>query len=114
MLETSLNIHVSRCGNRGAENYLRCVHKDLCQACQDRDAELVDDEWTVLMDGYVYPETIKGRSPELIDELMECHCKSCKNYSPNEGVCSLSPLTQSFPIRDLMENETIHCPEGAW
>jgi hypothetical protein len=114
MLESVLNIHVSRCCNRGVRNYLGPAHKDLCKTCPGLEPVSVEDE--MMMESlaeYVYPE-IGGRPPELIDELMETHCKKCKSYSPRTGSCALASPEQGFVIRDLMENETLHCAKGEW
>ena len=112
MLETTLNIHVSRCRNREAQNFCGPVHKDLCQGCDGLTEDPIDGMVDSLAD-YVYPEK-GGRSPELIDALMEDHCKKCESYSAQSGCCALESPTRWFTIRDVMENETLHCVKGEW
>lgn len=116
-LETSLNIHPSRCRNRASEHYLGPIHKGRCQDCEHRTTVIINAKAEAEMAKYIFPETLsKGRPPELIDELFETHCKKCKSYNPRDGLCVLNTNNNQrwFMVRDLMENETLHCEKGAW
>ncbi len=111
-LDQTRNTHHSRCLNSAAKNYCGPIHKELCQACPALVPEKVGEATVSLADD-IFPETSE-RSPEMIDNLMETHCKKCKSYFPRTGQCTLRSPTRWFIIRDLMENPALHCAKGAW
>ena len=113
MLESELNVHVSVCYNKKSEFFANPVHMDRCKGCPDRIPVPEDDLLAKSLADSVYVDMVE-RSPELVGELMDTHCKQCKHYREGSGMCANISCQHHIPIRDLMKNPKTHCVKGAW
>ena len=112
MLETGLNIHVSRCENKGCESFLSPVHRELCESCQHRLPTKDRDEVIESMAEDIHIEG--GRQDAEAQHFFETHCKKCEQYDAVEGYCLKIKCDFAAPIRDLMVNPGTHCPLELW
>jgi hypothetical protein len=113
MLASNLNVHVTVCQKRGGEYFCNMIHKDICEACEDRVPVPDPEKVMESLSDSVYAE-IENRPVEEVDEIMEKHCKQCESYQPRAGVCSHTKCQYAVPIRDMLENPNTRCVKGAW
>ena len=113
MLETRLNIRISRCVNRQCKIYLNPVHKEVCESCPSRVPIEGKDEITESIADTVYVE-LDGRQDEGVEHILSNHCKKCEHYDKKDGLCAMLTCEYPLPMRDLMRNLSIHCPLELW
>ena len=114
MFAVNLDVHISRCEQPKSARYLGPIHTDLCKECPHRlPVEDSDELASSLMDD-VFSIEPDGRADELIDQLVEIHCKECPNYDATDRMCKKLRCDNAIQIKTLMKNPSVSCPMGRW
>jgi hypothetical protein len=109
MLETELNIHVSRCVCSESKFYFDLVYKERCENCAHL-IPVVDDKVFESLKDDVYIELVERTDKEIADYFNTC--KKCDHYV--EGICTAMKCKCPVPVQDLMRNPDTHCELGLW
>jgi len=76
MLETRLNVHLSRCENPDSENCFTPVNEEVCSSCPNRNPVEDSDELAESM-AEVYSVEVNERSAEILANLDAHYCAEC-------------------------------------
>jgi len=116
ILETRLNLHLSRCVNSQCPRFAESIDGDVCKMCPYRVLPDKTDEKQIesLKEDIFDPIKKKQRTSELCQHLFDTYCKKCIKCDQKTRVCEISQCEFIFPIDVLMENSEIHCPLGLW
>lgn len=114
ILETRLNIHVSRCENRACKYYLNPVSEEICNSCSQKVSIEGEDELANSMADDVYNVKLDERSDQTVVHIFNNHCEKCSHYSKKDGMCIQLTCEYAIPIKSLMRNPSIHCPLRLW
>lgn len=114
VLETRLNIHLSRCEHSDCKYYLNPVGEDICNACPQKMAIEGEDDLANSMKDDVFAVELDERLAEVIVQLFEKHCESCIHYSKQDSMCGKLRCDYAIPIKTLMRNPNIKCPLELW
>lgn len=77
MLETRLNIHLSRCENPESQNCFTPATEEVCNSCADRIAVEGSDELANSMAAEVYDVEVSEHSAEILANLDAHYCAEC-------------------------------------
>ena len=117
LLETRLNLHLSRCINEQCERFVEPISKEICNICPHRTSPNEEDEkWFESMRENIYDISIeeKQRSLETCQYLFDTYCRKCKERNQKTGMCETNQCVFVIPIDELMKNSEIHCPLRLW
>lgn len=114
VLDTVLNIHISRCENKKCPEFLSLVDEDICNQCQNRMPIQGRDKLAESMETEVYGVSLDERDEEIVIQLFNTHCRKCPRFDEKERLCLDLKCDHIVPIRSLMKNSNIHCPLGLW
>ncbi len=76
MLETRLNIHVSRCENKVCKNYLGPVNEEICNSCAQQNSIGDKDEVANSM-AEVFNVELNEQSDQILAHLFDNYCAEC-------------------------------------
>lgn len=76
MLETRLNVHISRCENNACQHYLGPVNEKICIECSQRQPIGDEDELAGSM-AEVYNVEVNKDSDQILANLVDNYCADC-------------------------------------
>ena len=82
MLETTLNVHISRCENHECRHHLGPVNEEICITCTRRNPIGDEDEVANSMADEVYNVEVNKQSEKILAHLFDKHCADCP---PEQG-----------------------------
>jgi hypothetical protein len=114
MFAENLNVHISRCEQPKSARYLGSINTDLCKECPHRIPVEGEDKLAASLMDDVFCIEPDGRSDEVINQLVETHCKECSSYDTTDHMCKKQCCDNAIQIKTLMKNPTISCPMEKW
>jgi hypothetical protein len=114
MLETRLNIRVSRCENSTCRYHLNPISEEICLACNQRRLIEGQDKLAESLMDDIYGVELDERSDQEVVNLFKGHCIECPQYNKKDGMCIALQCKHCIPVENLIRNPNIHCPLGVW
>lgn len=76
MLETRLNVHISRCENKACKNYLTPVNEKICNSCMEQNP-IGDEDEVVNSMTEVFDVKLNEQSDHILAHLFDNYCAEC-------------------------------------
>jgi len=117
ILETRLNLHLSRCINSQCTRFAEPINGNVCKMCPHRVLpDKVDEKQIESVQKDIFNPSIKKkqRTQESCQHLFDTYCKKCVKCDQKTRICEIGQCDFAIPINELMISLEIHCPLELW
>ena len=113
MLDTTTNVHISRCLCTACEYGFDSVIEARCKKCKHRIPIVGEDRMALSMEADIDVD-VDERSDEEINSIIERYCRKCPQYTTDTDVCKSATCGCHSVVREASRSLRAHCPDGAW
>ena len=113
MLDTTNNIHISRCICAECEYGFDSIIEERCKKCKHLSPIIGEDQMALSM-AVDIDVAVDERADEEITAIIERHCKKCPQYIADTDVCKSATCSCHSVVREASRSLRAHCPNGVW
>lgn len=113
MVDTGLNIHVSRCVSPDCEYGFDNVIEARCMDCKHRVPVVGKDEVALSLSESIDVD-VDERTDEEMAYIINTHCKKCDQYIEADDICQSATCGCREVVQDTIKSLRAHCPDGVW
>lgn len=112
LLETRLNIFVSRCECSECPSHLSVADKETCSKCSYKVVPDGIDQWAGSITDIV--QEVEERSDQIVEHIFTTHCKKCDQYNKETQMCLDPTCDCMLPVKELIKSTSVNCPLRLW